>query len=118
MEHVYQSGTPPVYLGRLAMLVGGIVLIISIWAVFSPKARRAYLWRLLFFWTFAPPAWFVLDYFVLYKTWGVDKTFEAFQYGQEVAAKFWAGGLALVAAKLFQDKESTSIVQEQVPPRS
>jgi hypothetical protein len=106
MTPTYAAGSPFTYFYYLAMGVALVVLVLTVHAALSSKTPRRTLWHLVFFWTVMPPAWFAIEYFILYGHYGVPGSFESFKYGQEVAAKFWAGGLALVVAKLFQDKEA------------
>ena len=103
-----------IYYFAVATAGGVALLLYTIYLVILKKpnptqarAARRDLWVLLLLWTLLPPAWFSIEYFQLYGRYGLPGTLDQFKYGQELASKFWAGGVALVIAKLFQEKERT-----------
>ena len=112
MKPTYAPGSPFIYYFAVATTVGVTLLAWTIYLVILKKekptearAARRDLWALLLLWTLLPPAWFSIEYFQLYGRYGLPDTLDQFKYGQELASKFWAGGVALVIARLFQEKE-------------
>jgi ABC-type spermidine/putrescine transport system permease subunit II len=84
-------------LGRRAL--GIIVALIAIALHFNEKAdsrRKTFLQVMWLFWVVVPPVWFFVAYFVFFKTYGGEGTFEAFKYGQDFAAKLWFGVAAVL----------------------
>ena len=54
-------------------------------------------------WVAAPPVWFSVEYFYLFKKYKVKGRFEAFKYGQDVASKAWvaiAAIMSVIASKI------------------
>ena len=105
MKPLYRPGSPFIYYFVLAMAVAVLLLAYTIYQVLSRKAKPRRLWLALVLWTLLPPAWFAFEYSRLYGRWGTPGTFDQFKYGQDVAAKFWAGAVALVIARLLHEKQ-------------
>lgn len=59
---------------------------------------------ILIAWIIGPPAWFAVDYFVIYKAYGVPGSLEYFKYGQDVASKFWIAVTTLLTG-LYLNQE-------------
>jgi len=57
--------------------------------------RVAWVW-----WVIAPPIWFSIEYFLLFKGKGADHVFESFKYGQDVSAKSWIAFVVILTAIL------------------
>ena len=49
-----------------------------------------------------PPIWFMYEYHHIFKTYGVEKSFDAFKYGQDITAKMWAAMLTVVGGYAFK----------------
>ena len=84
-----------------SLIIGAILLVLM--TLFDlicsgPRSdRRKFGW--LAFWTLVPAFWFTIEYHWVYpKFRDPSVNFEYFKYGQEIAAKFWAGIVALVGA--------------------
>ena len=68
-----------------------------------PKTRQAFIASplcvfILFFWTFALPAWFYIEYFILWAGEGSKDIRADVLNGQKLAQPFWA---AILATLLF-----------------
>ncbi|MFO1351086.1 MAG: hypothetical protein U1F68_10610 [Gammaproteobacteria bacterium] len=50
------------------------------------------------FWTIAPPLWFFIEYFWLFKRFSDPDKLELFKHGQQVSASIWAGVVAFLIA--------------------
>jgi hypothetical protein len=61
-----------------------------------PNAQQTLL-KLAGIWAIAAPIWFSLEYFLLYRNWAEDGSWELFKHGQQVSVAVWAG----IAASLF-----------------
>ena len=107
VERIYSTAMPKVVIAA-AMVVAVFVLVMTLRAVLRKEATAKALWTHFVFWTMAPPFWFALEYFWLFKEYGNKGTFDAFKYGQDGAHKFWAAVVALIGARLFKEIQSTS----------
>lgn len=103
----------------LASGIAGLALALTFVAIW-PWENTLVVRRWLVFWIFAPPAWFVFEYHLwahedddLVKNGGLGVPtapssrrprtripFEDFKYGQELASKWWAAVVALLAILL------------------
>lgn len=108
MASTYVDGSPFVYYFAAALVLALTLLIATVRLVLQESPPRRHLLMLLLFWTLLPPAWFAVEYFQLYSRYGISGTFEQFKYGQELASKFWVGGVALVAMRLLHEMKQPS----------
>ena len=106
-EDIYGDHGLPICALRMIEISTGVALAITIWIAFNaiktndPAAKNALQWAAAF-WIVVPPMWFMFEYFSLFKSYGCEKLFETFKYGQDVASKAWiaiAGALAIWAKK-------------------
>jgi hypothetical protein len=103
---IYQEGWLPHFVQGF-MLFGIIAALFTGYAILTIDniPFHATLWLL---WSFIPPTWFLIEYFFLYPRYSKPNTFEAFEFGQETAAKLWAVGVVAVGAYLYH------LVQKEV----
>lgn len=96
-EPIYGAGGLPEGVLLAVQIAAAVALIVSLYIIHrhlqQPASTR---WQTAFqvawiFWIFAPPIWFSIEYFFLYKHFAVPGTFEAFKYGQELAYRTWVG---------------------------
>jgi hypothetical protein len=96
-EPIYGPGALPPDVLLAVQVLAGLTLLLTVITVTSHlRQPSSSLWRGAFraawiFWIFAPPIWFSVEYFYLYKPFGKEGTFEAFKYGQELAYRAWLG---------------------------
>ena len=89
--------------------------IVCIWLGFDPPRSLAWdYWKrvIIAIWIVGPPTWLFIDYFFLYKRWGLDNSFPSFKHGQEVVAKFWIGVSTLLSGLYFGNE----VLQKLNPP--
>jgi len=57
------------------------------------------------FWAIAPPVWFFVEYYCLFRNFGPTGSvdFEHFKYTQDVAAKAWAGLVAVLGVYFIKE---------------
>lgn len=89
---------------NLAVSIPAILLAgFSLWHFLTFRGGRAEFLKdwfgvvSVFFWTLAPPAWFFIEFFVLWEG-ATDAELKRVQDGQKLAQAFWA---AVLAALLF-----------------
>ncbi|MGQ0650122.1 MAG: hypothetical protein ACT4P7_21435 [Gemmatimonadaceae bacterium] len=54
-------------------------------------------------WAVIPPAWFWVDYFLVFRRGGEQAQFEQFKHGQQVSAAIWAAIAVTLAALASSD---------------
>lgn len=64
-------------------------------------------------WAVLPPIWFWLEYFYVYRVYGLPDTLELFKYGQDVAKAIWAGVLTGLIA--FAASDATKAAPQKAP---
>jgi hypothetical protein len=96
-----------------AVVVAAVVtLVATVWAYVNGK--RDWIIVLAFLWTILPPAWFWIDYFVVFRRAGNLDEFEAFKHGQQVSAAIWAA-IAVSLAALAGSDALEAKVKEHAP---
>jgi hypothetical protein len=96
-EPIYGPEALPTGVLLAVQVLAGLALVLTVITVTSHlRQPSSILWQGAFratwvFWIFAPPIWFSVEYFCLYKPFGKEGTFEAFKYGQELAYRAWVG---------------------------
>jgi hypothetical protein len=90
---------PPAYPPLLAWILGsssGLIVILAIASLWyglrpakEPNSDNHWKQIILTVWVTLPPAWFALEFFFFYRSWGCPGSLETFKYGQDLAAKFW-----------------------------
>ena len=98
--NIYPEGMRILVAGFIFYAIYGLLL--STWVLLRVKTtmlRRLVWWA----WAVIPPLWFVVEYFFVYPAFALDplSSFDAFKYGQGVASKLWAAGLAMASAAHF-----------------
>jgi hypothetical protein len=115
MSEIYNSSL----IAWITVIVGIILflfgLISSIYLYIRPKTNIRYF--IIVFWAVAPPVWFMLEYNVLYRCYGIhtSEVFEHFKYNQQLAAAVWVGIGAVLGAELLMVKhvQNKDIDQKQ-----
>ena len=77
-------------------IVGLLSAVLAVWSIIDLSQRSLYWYsRVYGFWVIAPPIWFFFEYNFIFKK--VHSNLELLKYGQDVAQKFWAALLVLLA---------------------
>ena len=109
---------------RVVQAVSIFVLVAAtatVWAAyrFFLAGDRDRLIALTAAWTLLPPAWFWVDYFLVFRPYGDLAQFEKFQHGQQVSAAIWAAmALALgvlASSNALDEKVKQRLESEAVP---
>lgn len=104
-------GSRVIYEGALEHLILALILFgvfaifLTLWHLFRKDLPVIQKYRLLVAWAIIPPAWFVLEYFLVFLPHGVKGSLPYFEYGQGIAAKLWAAMVALISVVLYTDKD-------------
>jgi hypothetical protein len=108
-EDIYGIGRIPIYWLRTGETVAVLTFASTVATVIlyiNDKADAEYIRYMhiaWLWWVIAPPVWFSVEYFYLFKKYKIRGTFEAFKYGQDVASKAWlaiAVALSAIVPKL------------------
>lgn len=106
--HIYTASTLQYFLNLSATVVGLVVLFLTARAVIAPSTSQVVLFKHLVFWSLAPALWFALEFHYVFKSLPsatdpqtAESVFKSFEYGQDLAAKFWAAVLTLVGVRIF-----------------
>jgi hypothetical protein len=95
----------------LGGVIAVVVTVILVSRAYS-RAKTGLLYFSIAAWAVVPPAWFVSEFFFIYRQYGRPDTFELFKHGQQLSAGVWAGMLAaliaLAATSRFKDKSKSS----------
>lgn len=103
-EEVYGPNSIPMFWLRGVQIVTGTSLALTAVVVVSyfreTANARCDLWMQTawIWWVVAPPIWFSIEYFYLFKKYQVPGAFEALKYGQDVASKVWLAIAAVLTA--------------------
>jgi hypothetical protein len=88
--------------GYFAAVGAILALIFTAWMVVNhwndPNTSSLYIITAL--WAVIPPVCFWLEFYFVYKKFGVPGTFDLFVHGQQVCAALWLGVLAALAGIL------------------
>jgi len=96
----FRSGSDCLYIARAVAIWAGIVGCIA--AVLIHLFGNAFFKKAtVVCWITVPPIWFVIEYQIYICIHG-SQTIEQFSFGQELAAKFWAGVAALLLFLWFE----------------
>jgi hypothetical protein len=104
-----------VYRVAVAVVVAAVGTIIATVLAYV-NGKRDWIIVFAFFWTVVPPAWFWVDYFVVFRRGGNLGQFEAFKHGQQVSAAIWAA-IAVSLAALAGSDALEARVKEHAPKR-
>ncbi|MGJ0483298.1 MAG: hypothetical protein ACR65R_02050 [Methylomicrobium sp.] len=84
---------------------------LSLWILYKKNTLKTK-YILLIAWGILPPVWFVVEYFFIYIPYGVEGSFNFFQYGQNIASKLWAAVFALISIDLYKANEKAKEAQK------
>ncbi|MCE9611365.1 MAG: hypothetical protein K8R23_14310 [Chthoniobacter sp.] len=101
----FYSATPPIAWAWILGITSAAVFVATLvfafrWQGIALATPRQKKWAkaALAIWLVGPPVWFWFEYFWVFKDYGDFAQFEHFKYGQEQAAKIWAGTLVFLYA--------------------
>ena len=109
-QPIYEPGSAADVLISWSPLIGAIAVVVTAILVSRAysQAKPGWLHFSIVAWAVISPAWFVSEYFFIYRKFGLPDTFELFKHGQQLSAAVWAGVLAalitLAASSRFKDK--------------
>lgn len=86
-------------------LAGVLGVGITGWVIYGAICGKEKIWlyAVVGGWTIIPPIWFWLEYYLVYRRWGLPGTFDFFKYGQQVGGAIWAGVLAALLSFTLSD---------------
>jgi hypothetical protein len=86
-------------LGRSAVVwvVGVTSVLLGVLSILISLRSRYWYPRIYAFWVIAPPAWFFIEYHFIFDRKDDELALQQLQTGQDVAQKFWAALLVLLA---------------------
>lgn len=74
--------------------------------VYWRTRKKPILYGLFAFWTLVPPMWFVFDFYVLFKRFGAQDSFDMLKYGERISERLWAAVLALIGLILLKETKT------------
>jgi len=78
-------------------VVGCSALVLALPSIFVSLNSEYWYPRIYAFWVIAPPSWFFVEYYFVFNRKEDPNSLERFKVGQDVAQKFWAALLVLLA---------------------
>lgn len=93
------------------IFLGLFSVALSLWILYKKNTLKTK-YILLIAWGILPPVWFVVEYFFIYIPYGVEGSFNFFQYGQNIASKLWAAVFALISIDLYKSNEKAKEAQK------
>lgn len=114
------SNKSPGHIIKAAALLSILSALATVWVVYDAWTSKQVitLYIAIGLWAVVPPFWFWLEYFYVYRTYGLPDTLELFKYGQDVSKAIWAGVLAgLVAFAASNATKPEPQKGQQSPPQ-
>ena len=96
-SRIYKNNTPILITYVVTLLAFlGILFIGALLYTLGDDVRSSTLKNILLVTATVPPIWFWIEYFVLFRKWGLVDSIEHFKYAQQLSAAVWAGVLVML----------------------
>ena len=87
------------------VMFGLVAILITLYKLYRQDTSLREKYLLLVSWGIIPPVWFVIEYYFVFMPYGMEGSFQYFEYGQSVASKLWGAVSALIALVIYRDTE-------------